>query len=107
MPAGVCELGIEPAPVIAGCAPGDVSERLETINEARARAPTERQAPGELCHAHSLAGRVVYQHQHLASRQPHAVKSLHLDIQLVDDECVNLQKPPPSCPFLWGERIGA
>jgi hypothetical protein len=36
-------------------------------------------------------------------RQRQAVQSLHLDVQLVDDECVNLQKPAPSGEFLRGE----
>jgi hypothetical protein len=106
LPTGLRELGIAPASIIGGRAPGDVPERLEAINEACARASTEDRGVGELCHSHSLAGRVAQQEQHLGMRQRQAVRSLHLDVQLVDDECVDLQKPPPRCEFLLGELIG-
>jgi hypothetical protein len=99
LPAGVRELGIETALIIGGRARGDVLERLETRHEARAPATTEQHGLRELRHAHALAGRVVEQDQHLGLRQREAVHSPHLDIQLVDDACVNLPKPSPSAEF--------
>src|SRR5215467_930908 len=106
MPAGVCELGVEPASIIGGCAPGDVPEGLEALDEARAAAAAEQCLFGELGHAHSLVGRVVEEDQYLALRQRQAVCSPHLEVQLAEHVCVDFQEPTPSREFPWGERIG-
>jgi hypothetical protein len=104
MPAGVCELGIEHAPIIGGCAPAHVSERLKPLDEPRAPATAEQYLSGQLCHAHLLAGRVVEEDQHLALRQGEAVRGSHLDVQLAEHVCVHLQEPAPSREFPRCER---
>jgi hypothetical protein len=78
--AGRCELGVEPASIVGGCASGDISERFEALDETRASAAAEQYLFGKLCHARSLAGRVVEDDQHLALRQRQAVRSPHLNI---------------------------
>ena len=90
MPAGVRELSEQPASIVGGCPPGDVPERLEALDETRTSAAAEQDLFGELCHANSLVGRVVEDDQHLALRQRQAVRSPHLNIQLVLHVCVNL-----------------
>jgi len=42
MPAGVRELSEQPASIVGGCPPGDVPERLEALDEARAPAAAEQ-----------------------------------------------------------------
>src|SRR5215467_15005866 len=99
MPAGVCELGVEPASIIGGCAPGDVPECLEALDEARAAAAAEQCLSGEVGHAHSLVGRVVEEDQHLALRQRQAVCCPHPEVQLAEHVRVDLKKPVPSSKF--------
>jgi hypothetical protein len=90
LPAGLCELGVEPASIVGGWASGDVPERLEALDKTRASAAAEQYLLGELCHANSSVGRVVEEDQNLALRQRQAVRSPHLNIQLVEHVRVNL-----------------
>ena len=103
MPAGVRELSEQAASIIGGCAPGDVPECLEALDEARAAAAAEQCLFGELGHAHSLVGRVVEEDQYLALRQRQAVCSPHLEVQLAEHMRVDLKKPVPGSKFPWGE----
>jgi hypothetical protein len=103
MPAGVRELGVEPASIVGGCVPGDVPERFKAPDEARAPATAEQYLFGKLGHAHSLVGRFVEEDQHLALRQRQAVCSPHLDVQLAEHVCVDVLEPAPSREFPWGE----
>jgi len=105
MPAGVRELSEQPASIVGGCPPGDIPERLEARDEARAPAAAEQYVFCKLCHAHSLVGRVVEADQHLALRQRQAVCCPHLEVQLAEHVRVDLEKPVPSSKFPWGERI--
>jgi hypothetical protein len=90
LPAGLCELSEQPASIVSGCPPGDVPECFKALDETRASAAAEQYRFGKLCHANSLVGRVVEEDQHLALRQRQAVRSPHLNIQLVEHVCVNL-----------------
>jgi hypothetical protein len=105
MPAGVRELGEQPASIVGGCPPGDVPECLEALDEARAPAAAEQYPFGKLCHAHSLVGRVVEEDQHLALRQRQAVYCPHLEVQLPQNVRVDMKKPVPGSKFPGGEWI--